>query len=165
MLRYFWKVKAITPSNSFCTGIFLKLKDLGVSATFLDQAKSSQHTSKHLEDIERHLKGNTFTSKKTGNLLIGLATKLTPTLEKEKLKLAEYVVGESINTNAELEKALTYVKHQAIKQSAVDWIDFESHMGIGKKVHDEKVIQEIADCLESLKPGLKQEILISDKKY
>lgn len=71
-------------------------------------------------------------TKKQGNLLMGLASKLTPTSEKEKLKLSEYISNDKISSNAELEKALIFVKNESMKKGGMDWSSFESHMGMNK---------------------------------
>ncbi|KAL4480501.1 hypothetical protein ABPG72_022256 [Tetrahymena utriculariae] len=157
--KFYYKIQ-----QGFSTLLFQRFQLIGVSKNFIEQAEKSKQVSNHLEDLHQKYKESIYANKKKANLIISLSSKLTPTLESYKYELAQYIINEQINSNADLDKALAYVKDFAKKNNQLDWKQFEQTLGLGIQIDESQIISDIVTELNAI-PNLNKELLCSDKKY
>ena len=74
-----------------------------------------------------------------GNLLYGVATKVTPSTEKFRGLLAKYVAESKITSSQQLDLAFTYLK-KVTSTGQLDVADFEKSIGVS--AFNNKVLSE-----------------------
>lgn len=108
------------------------------------------------ESIEKvlNLSGVNNIDKKRGNLLYGIATKITPSIEDFREKLTKFVVEDKIANQNHLDYTIAFIDATIKKEGAVTAENLEKSCGIGIKMTDAEISQKIKEYLVSKKAEL-----------
>ncbi|KAL4465850.1 hypothetical protein ABPG74_004087 [Tetrahymena malaccensis] len=110
------------------------------------------------ESIEKvlNLSGINSADKKRGNLLYGIATKITPSIEEFRLTLTKYVVEDKIANQNHLDYTISYIDAAIKKEGSIATEVLEKNCGIGVNMTDAEISQKIKEYLHSKKEVLEK---------
>ena len=93
------------------------------------------------ESVEKvfNLSGVNSTDKKRGNLLYGIATKITPSIEDYRERLTKYVVADKIANQNHLDYTISYIDAAIKKEGELSVENLEKYCAIGVTMTDVEI--------------------------
>ena len=132
-------------SLNFCENRFI---DLGLSTSSIKIIENNNRIKENLQSILETSKINKC-DKKMGNLIFAFATKICPSTEFSKEKLAEYIKLEKIKNSSQLDTVLSYIKQNMQKKGNIDWIDLEKDCGLLKNFSIDQIENFIEEFIQN----------------